>query len=292
VLLDYASAQWPTEHGWRERYVLAQSAPVERATNVPSTLMRATSSGAVRLYEGTTRVLRVAAKALWLFPVMLVPKIVLWVMGNPIGDLITVLFVLLVVAFFGIFAFTVLLFAIVGPKKSRMSRSHLAFAEPRISDVLGILGDTPVRIRGRIDAGIEQGTPVLVEQWSRGERLVRHVECRSFAVMVEGKPACVVEIAAAPILVGRYGDSDDTALEVASRLEGRTHERASASRCVLRQGDEVEIIAREAQRTPRVEDERLRALVEGTGDAGPYRAADASTLLVRCTPEQPVVIAG
>lgn len=291
-MLDYASAQWPTENGWRERYVLAQGAPVERAARAPETHLRTTTTGMVRVYETSARVLRVMSRAIWLFPAMLVPKIILWAMGNPIGDLITVMFVLLVCTFFAVFALTVLFFAIVGSKQQRMARSHLAFAEPRAADAPRLLGPAPVRFSGRIDAGIEEGAPVIVEQWSQGERLVRHVECRSFALVADGKPACVVEVAAAPILMARYRDepAESAALEVASRLEGRTHERGGVARCVLRQGDVVEVLADDAQRTPRIEDERLRALVDQTGEAGPYREADASTFLVRCTPERPIVI--
>src|SRR5260221_8309648 len=121
-MLDYAAAQWPTEHGWRERYVIGQGAPAEREALAPATHVQTTSSGMVRVYEASAKLLRVMSRAIWLFPVMLVPKIVLWALGNPIGDLITVMFVILVCAFFAVFALTVLFFAIVGSKKQRMMR--------------------------------------------------------------------------------------------------------------------------------------------------------------------------
>jgi hypothetical protein len=294
-MLDYASAQWPTKDGYRERYVLSQGAPLERAVRAPVEHMQMTSSGVVRFYQASAQLLRVLSRAIYFFPVLIIAKIVLFLMSNPIGDLITVAFVLLVVTFFAVFALTVLLFAIVGPKAQREARSHVAFAEPRAADLDRIIADAQVsvRISGKIDAGLEHGAPVIVEQWARGERLVRHFEGRSFALIVDGKPHCVVELAASPVIVTHYENTnaESAALEIAGRLEGRTQPRGPVGRCVLRQGDVVEVLAREATRTPRIEDERLRALVENTGDdAGPYRAADASTLLVRCTMESPVVI--
>ena len=202
---------------------------------------------------------------------------------------VTLAFVLLVVATFALFALTVLMFAVVGPPDQRKTR--LEFAAPRDVDFERAARGAPARIVGRVDAGLEPGAPVLVEQWTLGERLVRYVEGTSFAIVQESGPPCVVEITGSPLIIARYDEAESAAPEVAGRLEGLgTSAPAPAARCVVRQGDRVEILAHDVTQGAHLEDARLHALVESLAPVGPYRAPDATALLVRCSPTAPVVL--
>jgi hypothetical protein len=173
----------------------------------------------------------------------------------------------------------------------------LVFAPPRADDfervVESFVPNAAARLTGRVDAGLESGEPVLVEEWSRGEHLARYVEGRSFAVLPDGDATpCIVEIAGAPVFVARYSDDEDAAaaLTVAGRLQGRTREPGPTSRCVLRQGQRVSLVARTSQPSARVEDGRLLGLIAKAGPADPYRGSESPGIVVRSTPEDPVFI--
>jgi hypothetical protein len=290
-MLDYVSAQFATENGCSERYVLGEGAPVERAIDLPATHVRRVAKGAARVYELSRVLLRVAARALYVFPALLVVKAALWLAGVWWGDLITVAFVLMVVAFFAIFALTVLLYGIVGPRALRDPTERLLFAAPPADTFARAAELASTRVVGRLDAGLDPGAPVIVEQWSRGERLVRYVEGCSFAIVPDEGAPCVVELSAAPLLVGPYEVGKAEPPETAGRLQALGVDGAAPSaRCVVRQGDRVELVGHDAQPTARIEDARLHALVESAAPTGPYRESEASALLVRCTVTAPVAL--
>jgi hypothetical protein len=314
VPFDYACAQYSSSPGtsYCERYVLGEgAAPLERPIALPASHVRTTTRGAaLRIHALVTRLLRASARALYLFPVLVVVKIVLFFQDNPWSDYITVGFVVLVALFFAFFALTVLSYAIVGPRSKRAALTRLVFAPPPANDLEGVVASlasreavsTATRARGRVEAGLAPGEPVLVEEWSRGEQLARFVEGRSFAILPDDAASmpCIVEIAAAPVFVARYSDDeaderDDpnaAALTVAGSLRRQrgTPEPAPRSRCVLRQGQRVAIAAARSEPASRVEDRRLLDLIAHDGAADPYRGAETPGIVVRSTVEEPIVI--
>ncbi len=281
-MADYVAAQFGSE----ERYVLGDAEPARRTIELPKSHVRREASGAVRFYDLLRALLRLFARAVYVFPALVVVKLALWLAGVWWGDLLTVAFVALVVATFAVLALTVLMFAIVGPPEDR--RTRLAFAAPR-DDVFERAARTvPTRISGRVDAGLEPGAPVLVDQWTLGERLVRYVEGRSFVVVPDDGPPCAVEITGSPVIVGPHDEVDVVPPDGAARLGEHTPSRAA--RFVVRQGDRVEIVAQDVTEGAHLEDARLHALVESVSSAGPYRAADATATLVRCSATARTVI--
>jgi len=278
VAADYTSILRVTNDASIERFVLGGASPIDRPVPVPMSHVRRVATGALVVYRVVVAVLRVLVRALYLFPLLLVAKISLWATGSWYGDLLTVGFVCLVVAFFTVFALTMLMHVIVGPRSKRGNRTSFVFAPPRPRDVSRIASrlapDAPTRIIGVLDAGLEPGAPVLVEEWSeRDGGVERSFEGQSFVVLAEGGSPTVVELAAAPVLIAAY------------------EEAGHARRCVLRQGDRVELIAAGAEPAARIEDSRLRALLDAASPVDPYRGAESTAILVRSTPEQPVVVA-
>ncbi|HEY8080104.1 MAG TPA: hypothetical protein VIF62_38500 [Labilithrix sp.] len=288
-MLDYAAAQFATPRGCEERYVIGDGAPLTRIVELPKSHVRRASSLSVRTYDTLRELLRLLARAVYLFPALIVVKLALWIAGVWWGDLITFVFVLLVVTTFAVFALTVLFYAIVGPPDAR--QTTLAFAAPREDAFERAARRAPSRMAGRVDAGLEPGAPVLVEQWTLGERLVRYVEGRSFAIVPESGPPCVVEITGSPVILAPYEEAESAAPETAGRLEGTgVSAPEPTARCIVRQGDLVEILADDVTQGAHLEDARLHALVEAVSPTGPYRAPDATALLVRCTNAAPIVI--
>src|SRR5437764_839430 len=110
-MLDYAAAQFATPRGCEERYVLGDAPPAERLAELPASHVRRATSGAVRAYEVLRGLLRLFARAVYVFPALVVVKLALWLAGVWWGDLLTLAFVLLVVATFAVLALTVLFFA-------------------------------------------------------------------------------------------------------------------------------------------------------------------------------------
>ena len=297
---DYASAQYASEKGYRERYVLGEgTAPLERSIALPATHVRATTRGAALLFHAfVTRLLRVSALALYLFPLLVIAKIVLFFSESVWSDYITVGFVLLVVVFFAFFALTVLSYAIVGPRSKRATA--LAFEPPSANDVERVVArfvpNATARVTGRVHAGLASGEPVLVEEWERGASLARFVEARSFAILPDDGTTmpCAVAIAGAPVLVAQYADDDESARALTTaanlRLRGDAREPAPRSRCVLRQGQRVAIIARKSELATGIEDRRLLEHIADDGPGGPYRGAETQGIVVRSTAEEPLVI--
>lgn len=297
---DYACAQYASGKGYRERYVLGEgTAPLERGIDLPASHVRATTRGAALLFHAfVTRLLRTSARALYLFPVLVVVKVVLFFEKSPWSDYLTVGFVLLVVVFFAFFALTVLSYAIVGPRSKRATA--LAFEPPSASDVelvaSAVVPNATTRVTGRVHAGLASGEPVLTEEWSCGDHLARFVEARSFAILPDDGASmpCAVEITGAPVLVGEYSDADGAASPTTAarklRLHGDPREDAPRSRCVLRQGQRVMIVARRSELATRVEDRRLLEHIAGDGPGAPYRGAETQGIVVRSTPEEPLVL--
>jgi hypothetical protein len=293
---DYASAQRMSAGVARERYVRGSSAADERIVPLSPTHVRVVPSARLRLYGGATTLLRLLARGIYLFPVLLVAKVALLVADSWYGDLITVAFVVLVVAFFAVLAATLLLHLLVGPRSERAARTTFRLDLPEVGDHERILGMSahPKRYRGLVQAGLAPGQPVISDQWLERDGMVwRLFEGRCFAVVAEGETPVVVDLAACPVLLGPYVDTraepSAAALVLARSLADLGE--ASGARCELRQGDLVEVLAADAQPLDRLEDERLAAVLSTTGERGPYRAGgDAGAIVVRSTLEQPAVL--
>lgn len=292
--VDFACAQDLRSDACLERYVLRGGPPLERPIPLPTTHVRPTRSGAALAHAAVGRAVRILARALYVFPALIVAKLILWLVGSWYGDLITVAFVLLVVAFFAALALWLMLHAIVGPRSTRTRGAALAFAPPSARDAERIAGALPpattARFVGTVDAGLTPGEPVVVEEWSeRDGRLLRLVEGRSFVLRASDRAPAAVELAGAPILLGRPDEpASSAALVVASALAPSRPE--PTWRSVLRQGDRVELAAEGAVAGLPIEHPGLRALVASSSASGPYRAGEGSTVLARSTPEAPVVL--
>lgn len=292
--IDYASALFTSKKGvLSERVVLGDGRnPIERAAIMPQTHVRTVLSGIARVHAFFALILRLTARALYLFPILIIAKIVLWLLREPAGDYITVGFVLLVCFFFANFAVTILLHAIMGPRSSRRTTARLVFEPPALEDVEKVAAAMrpDVRVTGRVDAGLAEGEPVLVEEWSSSDDgLSRYVEGRSFVVIPDTGAPCVVELVASPLLIARYDEESISALTIAGTL-GSSDAPGPRSRCIIRQGQRVAIAGHDPIPAVRIEDARLRALLPANALPDPYRGAEATGILIRSTPERPVII--
>jgi hypothetical protein len=257
-----------------ERYTIDGEAH-DRSASVPETHLRAQPTGMSRVYAVATGSLRVVVRAFYLFPVLVVAKIVLFAMLAPVGDYVTVAFVVLVVTLFGLLAAVMLLVAITGSRSQRAGGT-LVFHAPRKSDALSIVkGNAAVRVIGRVDAGLEPGATVLQEQWGDNEgKVVRFFEGRSFVVVPDEGAPVVVDLDACPVVLAPY---EHTATALAVPGIGSVKPLA---RWVLRQGERVEIIAPQAR-------PGTHPLLQS--EAAPYRDA-GGTMVATGTPASPLVV--
>jgi hypothetical protein len=258
-----------------ERYTIDGEA-YERSASVPETHLRAKPTGMSRVYAVATGSLRVVVRAFYLFPVLVVAKIVLFAMHARVGDYITVAFVVLVVTLFGLLAVVMLLVAITGSRSQRPGGT-LVFHAPSKSDAQRMVKgrSVAVRVMGRVDAGLEPGATVLEEQWGEnGGKLVRFFEGRSFVVVPDEGAPVVVDLDACPLVLARY-DRTTTALAVPGIGSVKP-----LARWLLRQGERVEIIAPQAR-------PGTHALLQS--EAAPYRDA-GGTMVATGTPASPLIV--
>ena len=284
---DFASAQTIGRGlpGDQERYVLAGARPTARFVPALPSHVRKAEAPLVRVYDGFTRLFRVFVRGLYLCPALIVVRAVLYGMGSPLGDYVTLGFVLFVVSFFALFAGVVFLLALVGPKDQRDGRATRIFAPPAAGDVDRVLADfVPpggLRVVGRLDAGLEPGTPVLVESWgASGANLARVFAGRSFVVVPDSGPPVAVDLAATPALFAPYEPTAPPPL-APTLLEEPFEPRLG---CTFRQGERVELVAESAQPAVRLEDGRLASLLASAAPTSPYREAEATALVVHARP--------
>ena len=292
---DYTSAQRISAGENRERFSRGAAAAEERVAPLPLSHIRLVGSALMRAHHLTTRLMRLLARGIYLFPILLVAKIVLFAIHSWYGDLITVAFVVLVVAFFATLAAALLLHLMVGPRSQRAARSSVRLDLPHDADHQRILRALPTtaRHRGRIQAGLAPGQPVIVERWlEHAGTVFRLLEGRCFAVVAEDEPPVVVDLAACPLLLAPYADSPSEpppGAMVLARAIGNPGE-GSARWCELRQGDMVEILAAVEQPIDRLDDDRVAEVLAATAEGGPYRAGRTPGVLVRSTLDAPVII--
>jgi hypothetical protein len=144
---------------------------------------------------------------------------------------------------------------------------------------------------------------VLTERWvDDGGVVMRVVSGLSFALQVEAGPLVAVELAASPVLLGPYRDDELDGLPPAdSWTEAvkpwlpagtRPPELSHAPACILRQGDMVEVLATSANAIADSSELRLggREPRFARGEGGPYRGERTAALLLRCSPNAPLLI--
>jgi hypothetical protein len=240
-----------------------------RKVPIPTTHVRWSRKGAMRAYVIATGVLRLLVRMLYLFPVLIVVKIVLFVLSVPIGDLITVWFVMLVVALFAVLSIVILLMLFVGPRSERHKHAALMFHAPTGGERL-FKRAAGTRIVGRIDAGLEVGDPVLTDRWTEGDGgLVRSFSGSSFVLVDDsGGTPIAVELLGCPLLVD--------------------YENGEA---VVRQGERVEIVAQNVQSVMHLEDSHLQEIVQrAAGGLVPYRQTEAAVRVASSLAGEPVLI--
>ena len=241
-----------------------------RPVPIPLTHVQWRRTGALRTYQAATGVLRLLVRLLYLFSALVVVKLVLFALGIPAGDWITVAFVVLVCALFASLVAVAFLFMLVGPRSERQKHGALELHAPGQAARKRLLAEGKTRVAGRVDAGLEAGATVLVEQWVQGDAgLERRVSGSSFVVRPDEGPPVVVELQGCPLLFLGADQGEAT----------------------LRQGDRVELVGSASRTVTHLEDTRLDDLVRnGAPGLAPYRESDSTTLVVYSTPERPVVI--
>lgn len=200
---------------------------------------RARYVGGARVFAWIASLTRAVALLFWLFPLLLIPKIVFWVLDNRLGDWITVAFVALAVLLFALLSLLVLMHAFVGPRSRRRRALALDEAPPSVDDAAAWLKravpppttaaelrqrlanpqDAPLRLRGRLGRarGTLEGAVLFRDSFRATLPLARLTRARGFVLWPEGEqgdedamlPPLLVELPEPPIVLARYGAAPD-----------------------------------------------------------------------------------
>lgn len=271
--------------------------------------------GATRLFYALKGATKHLVRLVYVFPLLLLLKAVLWALDIWLGDAITVVFVGLLVALFALVALLVGLYPLVGvPSRRRGAPALDLEAVASLARARG--GPKPGwRATGAVDAGApdEPLAAVVADYWFVcGDRLARLLLVRGFA-LCGGDPApLVVEPVAAPLLLQRYGersvpfaDSPDPELcdAMAHWLKGAGEEELArlvrggvpTQGAVVRDGDQVELIAATPPRPgdgpcPTAHGRTLRLHGADPVEGSPYRGEASPWRRLQDTPESPLVI--
>lgn len=295
--LEYASVQrFESPQAGREHYLRHGGVAAEREVPLLETHIRFVPSGGARVYETVRALVRLLVRALYLSPLLLVPKVVLYAMDSWYSDVITLAFVLLVVALFAMVSLLVLLHLLVGPRSARRTKSRIAFAPPRDPHML----PEPAGWTGCIDAGAGAlpGEMVLFERWDEEPgKLTRTLWTKRFAVVSRDQPPVIVDIEAAPQVFGPYrpdpGEAPPPAIAKALRALGLGSFEQGAPSFTLRHGDMVELSARDTASVPDVDEVPLgnRKLRLAPNEGGPYRGGESVPgTLAKSTLANPIVL--
>ncbi len=263
-------------------------------------------SWAVRALEILKPLLRVAATGLYLSPLFIVPKAVLFFLDMPEGDWLVVGFVGLVLLFFSLLALTALMFVVAGPRSKRQILLSFTGGDDLMKALaqrgLGAPGAT--RVQGRITGGASQsGAAVVRELWlAREDRALRLTTSRPFALRHDERHV-LVDPVGAPWLVGpATPDGASTALTpsrrriverwISDQTQGRLGlDAASDAVLEIHDGAMVTVVAPAASAVP-TPWARLapthRQVLEATLAPGEMPPAEA--LVVTGTPSDPLVL--
>jgi len=264
--------------------------PKGRHIPLPSLYFKQRSRGLLLIFRGLKRLMRLLVKAIYLFPALLVAKVILWTLDIQAGDLITLVFVILVVLFFGLLALLGLLFPLVGPRSKR--KSNLKFdlegadldrglawmklrrLKPTPAARLRALCSTrapkkqkPIRLRGRLHLCTRDTLPdglLLSESWvEQDQHIARLMAGRLFVLMEPDQPPVVIVAEIGCWLVGRRNHGP-VSFELGEQARHRVQnwlQRKSGDLIPLEAfsegqglallpGDEVEVIASRYEAVP------------------------------------------
>ncbi|MCP4677656.1 MAG: hypothetical protein GY854_19495 [Deltaproteobacteria bacterium] len=187
-----------------------------------------------RLYYRTKRLMKLFVKALYLSPLLLVPKLVLWLLDSRAGDVLTMFFVVLVVGFFLLLDVLLALYMIVGPKSRRRQFLDLHLDNHTLDNALKasgmkrvavttkqqlseLLQSENLRIKGRVigqtreEEGIRHDRAVLRNNWfGNGRYAARTITGKTFLVEPDDAPSgmkVMVDVGAGPWVIGRHEQS-------------------------------------------------------------------------------------
>ena len=282
--------------------------PLGQTLDTPPLQVRWRGKRITRVYLRLRWLVRVLVKVVYLFPLLLVAKLVLFLLNSWYGDLITVGFVGLLVLFFSLFAGLFLLYPMVGPPSRRKRNPVLELPGPGDLEQAATLAGyqlmeptrarqleghcepgaeqwESLRISGRIAgrAGLQHGQVVLRDCWvQHREQVVRLLVGSSFAVVRQGYAPVVVDLQQATqlVLAGRFEPGDATpqgldagALEphqkwLEQHAPGLELSKLQGTRCCLTVGDEVELIGARYRPVPSMEQLLVRGRSLALDQAG------------------------
>ncbi len=300
-----------------------ESADDLRAGALPASHLEVRFGGATTLLEAQRRVLRVLARALYLFPLLLVVKLILYVLARPGGDLLTLAFVGLVLLFFLALIVYLILFLVAGPPSTRVPHRRFAPPDGPLDEALAGLArelaptpiaelsqlaeeehapraPRPIRLQGIARAfNPEARSPhgLLLDAWDAGPDALRRC-CRvePFLVEAEGQPPVVVAPRHPPVLIAGYPEVERGSLEpeVRALLERLGAGETSTRLAVLREGDRVELVAEEAAPVRSLDELAVWKVAYAPSEsaaASPYRSDRARrALLVEGTEDRPLIL--
>jgi len=317
--------QWLSGPRWREtgwHEVTWVSGKVGRLPKARVPYVRPPGFRAQRVLGGLGVTLKQSARLIYVSPLLIIAKIALQSVNRVTSDLVTVAFVLLVVAFFALLNAYLLLAALVffarrgGHRAVRPATlgarellRKLPWPQAEAARDWSVIpareGEGPgtvMSVVGTVASITDMaGNPTLVrEQWIAGRgKALRLVEVCDFAVVPTDGPPVVLHCRAAPVLVlagGRkrraadvLADLPDAVVALVENERGLPEGHGQGIEATLSEGDQVTLIGVLSTVIPDVEqfevDGRMRSLTEGAPSALPYRSrAGRRGLLFECAP--------
>ena len=323
--------QWLSGPRWREtgwHEVTWVSGKVGRLPKARVPYVRPPGFRAQRVLGGLGVTLKQSARLIYVSPLLIIAKIALQSVNRVTSDLVTVAFVLLVVAFFALLNAYLLLAALVffarrgghravrpatlGARALMRSIRWPGNADvrsiPVVSTPDGAESGTVMRVVGTL-ASITgtAGRPTLVrDAWcERRGHALRVVEVHDFAVVPAEGPPVVLQCRAAPTLVAARSAKRPTEqalaelpLEIRGLLEDEGALPSLPDQIIestLSEGDLVTLVGVFSCPIPDVEqfeiEGRIRSLADGAPRAPAYRQrAGRPGLLFECAPGRPALI--
>ena len=239
----------------------------ERAT--PPAYLELASPLAAKLARLFERSLRWVSVALWLSPLLLVPKAMFNVVDPRLSDAVTLLFVALVLGFFSILISFIVFRLVTGSVEEQEHVVLVPFTEPKTrpraariprqqvsghmrADSLRPLVGKRIRVRGVLTAFDRSAGEVLRDSWAEdGEGYSRMLLTRDAAVETAMVPVRL-DLSVPPLVVAEAMDDEAHARfralpERAQELlaprgkDAWLREHLDASTVMLRDGDEIEV---------------------------------------------------
>ncbi|MFH2010808.1 MAG: hypothetical protein ABI333_29675 [bacterium] len=257
-------------------------APKESPLELDRFYLSVDHSGLIGVFYALKRFMRLLVVMMYLSPLLIAPKLVLWILDNPAGDWITVGFVGLVLLFFLVLVILGALYMLVGPPDKRKAHLETHLGSHDVQDALRLLlprgrqvepTSRPVlesqlnksnpkqqlRLRGRVRAfetSPGQDRAVVRDVWlARQGRVARLSSIQAFWLELDGPPV-VVAPQHPPWIVAEYEQGGGPGLEpqlrasLEARLQGASKRSLKLDELLtdgtgvtIEDGDEVELIS-------------------------------------------------